>query len=1647
MTLEGYDLNPFPGAKNPDTGIEEENALGGMMPQVPVDQPIISKPETAESEDYETDLPESENQVASSIATEDDENTPSKSEISDEESQVEHYDNLNKMNEAKAKFEYEEDRYNESYEGETYGNVKDKVTGFANESVPLSYFIYESVKSKMTDDFKVKGKLKLSSFKKVHITEEIIKKYKNKYSCLRHIRCKDTKEYICDGYLWLDNDQLVCTVGSCKYRDDSTKWIVSLEVMPKYKGYGLSRQILDFAVKTMKCKYLSVNKSNEIAKHVYDKYGFKVYQESDTMYYMCYGVRKPVTESNSDYMTNSIKEFCIESEYEEDNQYNESYEGKTYRNVEGDIDRIRESLITANKLRNQMKFEEALKVANRGISDTKKLDEKINSLDVKKNKPLISALLSSMYKHKTKVKTTKYIDNHERGRRSGHTTYTVSHRGKSGTTIQSSSTDGYDYTKNKAEASQYEYSKIKKALYEVSSSLRADLQTIVNLSKKKDAHPFKMKFDLNTLRFMGDKKYNAYNGRMLNKSLKKYTEDAKVKLESVEEKLQRYKDTPLYPRYLKEYEDAKEMYDFYMEGVEEEEPDFFTQTGGMNSFSSDLFYEEESNDNENNNNDNADNSSENSDSNDQSDNQDNGNENNNSSSDGNSDDNSNNEENGGNNNENNQDDNNQNKENDETKNDSNISKNKEDRNNYKNTLRYKTLRNSLKNAKERMDGATDPNLKKRYTYEYKSIKNEIAEYERVQRERKRESADNSKNHKKTLTKKSDVSKSKNINESVGTLAIFGGLGAVLASGAIVSNIKKRKELSKSQTITNEDIEQLSPEEYGIVEREFRKAYNEITKEVSKGIKGQKAFKIADFKFGPWVSYKNKDTKGTYLQIVEWRLDDFFTDISPRAAMEDDQRQKEWIKAYNDVLTVVKSVGKKYGFSEADDLGDWDDGVIILGKKGKCYKNKSSYNESYLESSGAGAYIDINGNKKKITDSTTKEVKNRINKNNTDSYDKADNIRMKNEYIEKGRKDKKDTINNYKNEDITAKDKPVLVSKSLFNNTYKVKFSDKTYKKIEELANLKGDVFNRRNTVLLNDIMKSLGIRENYSSVMHLAKKTRIGIKKEVQFVLYKKRQIKLKAGKLLYHVSPIKTNSLKPSYAEKSGVRHYSSGRVYFSLKPMKLSQIDMSKANGNSYIYEYKLPHDTICYADTEYGASDNPNSFYIETEQNIPVKISKNANESALFDVTYNESAIIPRDNLEFNMEKWVPGKHALWITGTSGDGKSTLAKKIADEHDAILITFDVFLDRIGRGEDGWKKIESKFKKSNPNDPTFNYINEHPELPYDFPTNDTSKTEYFTEFGDWVRNTVVKKMYKNKLVVIEGCDICRLDPSIMSKEPLIIMGISSLQCSLRRIKRDLRDNEGLLKSIFKEIKRLTGRPTGQLKTQFTELSKLKKNFEKDVKSVYKEDAETFSSPMERFYNAKHSIPLKNASLKEDDNMSYFSDMNDLFKESTMFEAAQISDEMKPIIAKLNAKGYKTKYSSPGYLGERSKKDTFRDGVKNGKVYSTARIMFDGDYKFPPAPKGWEWRQVDNKDYLDVVEKSFDYSDTTPPDRVFAEWKAEYMASLREWVDELEPVSKRDGDSSRNPTKVDKTKDEFVESFVENMCENLLLDSENFMD
>lgn len=85
-------------------------------------------------------------------------------------------------------------------------------------------------------------------------------------------------------YLWFDGDTQVAKLDTFDWWDGLN--IEDLEINPKYRGQRLSYKLLDFATKELGAKNLAVAKDNDIAKHVYDKYGFKVTEEDEDYYYM-----------------------------------------------------------------------------------------------------------------------------------------------------------------------------------------------------------------------------------------------------------------------------------------------------------------------------------------------------------------------------------------------------------------------------------------------------------------------------------------------------------------------------------------------------------------------------------------------------------------------------------------------------------------------------------------------------------------------------------------------------------------------------------------------------------------------------------------------------------------------------------------------------------------------------------------------------------------------------------------------------------------------------------------------------------------------------------------------------------------------------------------------------------------------------------------------------------------------------------------------------------------------------------------------------------------------------------------------------------------------------------------------------------------
>ena len=166
------------------------------------------------------------------------------------------------------------------------------------------------------------------------------------------------------------------------------------------------------------------------------------------------------------------------------------------------------------------------------------------------------------------------------------------------------------------------------------------------------------------------------------------------------------------------------------------------------------------------------------------------------------------------------------------------------------------------------------------------------------------------------------------------------------------------------------------------------------------------------------------------------------------------------------------------------------------------------------------------------------------------------------------------------------------------------------------------------------------------------------------------------------------------------------------------------------------------------------------------------------------------------------------------------------------------------------------------------------------------------------------------------------------------------------------------------------------------------------------------------------------------------------IYYESNVYltEAANIDKDMKPIIEKLNKKGYKTKNSCAGHPGSFSKKDTNHDNVSYGRRYSYAHIMFDGNYNFPGAPKHWYFRTVDGKDYLDIREPHVnDAKQRNSEDGT--EWKDKYMDTLKTWVDNLPSANdSEDIHVDKKGTK-DDVVTESVSEAMERTYEEMMLD------
>lgn len=161
--------------------------------------------------------------------------------------------------------------------GETLQELVNKCLSIKESSVN------EFVSSKVIDDYESKQDMNISSFARMEMNAPFIQIYKKDYPSLSHIRINNNTK----GCIWVDDKKRPVAIINTERKDDDYIWINAFEIFGGYKGHGLSKQILRYAIKEYGITHLSVNKNNEIAYKLYKQLGFKTYKTTENMYFMC----------------------------------------------------------------------------------------------------------------------------------------------------------------------------------------------------------------------------------------------------------------------------------------------------------------------------------------------------------------------------------------------------------------------------------------------------------------------------------------------------------------------------------------------------------------------------------------------------------------------------------------------------------------------------------------------------------------------------------------------------------------------------------------------------------------------------------------------------------------------------------------------------------------------------------------------------------------------------------------------------------------------------------------------------------------------------------------------------------------------------------------------------------------------------------------------------------------------------------------------------------------------------------------------------------------------------------------------------------------------------------------------------------------
>ena len=167
------------------------------------------------------------------------------------------------------------------------------------ESTGIAHHLWVS---SLDNNFTPKDKLFLSQFIRRYITtqDELDHFYDDEY-----IREVDLDSEDCVVWTDIDNN-LVAFISISKPNLSDVVWLMNIEISPEYRGHGLCKQILDYAINALNVKALCVRNTNKLTIDIYEKYGFNTDEytklQSDSghsnWYAMYYGKYNPIINTS-----------------------------------------------------------------------------------------------------------------------------------------------------------------------------------------------------------------------------------------------------------------------------------------------------------------------------------------------------------------------------------------------------------------------------------------------------------------------------------------------------------------------------------------------------------------------------------------------------------------------------------------------------------------------------------------------------------------------------------------------------------------------------------------------------------------------------------------------------------------------------------------------------------------------------------------------------------------------------------------------------------------------------------------------------------------------------------------------------------------------------------------------------------------------------------------------------------------------------------------------------------------------------------------------------------------------------------------------------------------------------------------------------